>query len=147
MGTPVNCERFLNGGGMYLFLKCKNRFPEKADLLRNMMGLLGNVAEVPSLRHKLMTKEFVEEFAFLLDSCSDGIEVSYNAAGVLAHMTSDGQAAWTIKHPEREHVLFRMARAINRWDLRSGRNINLTTVTPEKYCHLVVQEGGMAMLD
>ena len=21
--TPVNCERFLNGGGMYLFLKCK----------------------------------------------------------------------------------------------------------------------------
>ena len=37
-----------------------------------MMGLLGNVAEVPGLRHKLMTKEFVEEFAFLLDSCSDG---------------------------------------------------------------------------
>ena len=26
--TPVNCERFLNGGGMYLFLKCKvsNKF-------------------------------------------------------------------------------------------------------------------------
>ena len=23
--TPVNCERFLNGGGMYLFLKCKVR--------------------------------------------------------------------------------------------------------------------------
>ena len=76
--TPVNCERFLAGGGMYLFLKvhvnlmyifvillfikeniipisqsnqflprqCKERFPEKADLLRNMMGLLGNVAEV-----------------------------------------------------------------------------------------------------
>ena len=21
--TPINCERFLNGGGMYLFLKCK----------------------------------------------------------------------------------------------------------------------------
>ena len=38
------------------------------------MGLLGNVAEVPSLRHKLMTKDFVEEFAFLLDSCSDGID-------------------------------------------------------------------------
>ena len=73
--TPVNCDRFLNGGGMYLFLKCKERFPERADLLRNMMGLLGNVAEVPTLRHKLMTKEFVEEFAFLLDSCKDGIEV------------------------------------------------------------------------
>ena len=69
-----------------------------------------------------------------------------------------------------------MARAINRWDLRSGRNINyrsfspiirlagvshtpecqlwaiwalanLTSVTPEKYCHLVVQEGGLTMLE
>lgn len=33
------------------------------------MGLLGNVAEVEELRPKLMTKEFVEEFDFLLDSC------------------------------------------------------------------------------
>jgi len=174
--TPVNCERFLNGGGMYLFLKCKDRFPEKADLLRNMMGLLGNVAEVSSLRHKLMTKGFVEEFACLLDSCSDGIEVSYNAAGVLAHMASDGPEAWTIKLPERDHVLSRLTRAINRWDLHSCRNINyrsflpiihlagvthtpecqlwaiwaltnLTTVTPEKYCPLVIQEGGLTLVE
>ncbi len=46
------------------------------------MGLLGNVAEVPLLRHKLMTKEFVDEFSFLLDSNSDGIEVSYNAGSL-----------------------------------------------------------------
>ena len=122
--TPVNCERFLNSGGMFLFLKCKRRFPERADLLRNMMGLLGNVAEVPALRPKLMTKEFVEEFDFLLDSCRDGIEVSYNAAGVLAHMASDGPEAWTIQHPDREHVLTRMYRAINRWNIKSNRNIN-----------------------
>ena len=38
--------RFLDGGGMDLFLHCKERFPNKNDLLRNMMGLLGNVAEV-----------------------------------------------------------------------------------------------------
>ena len=40
--------------------------------------------------------------------------MSYNAAGVLAHMASDGPEAWTIKQPDREHVLFRMSRAINR---------------------------------
>ena len=40
------------------------------------MGLLGNVAEVPDLRPKLMTKAFVAEFAMLLDSNLDGIEVS-----------------------------------------------------------------------
>jgi len=174
--TPVNCERFLAGGGMYLFLKCKERFPEKADLLRNMMGLLGNVAEVPELRHKLMTREFVEEFAFLLDSYSDGIEVSYNAAGVLAHMASDGPEAWTVRQPERSFVLDRMVRAINRWDISSSRNINyrsfapiirlvgarhtaecqlwavwalanLTTVSPDKYCQLVEDEGGLALVE
>jgi len=174
--TPVNCERFLAGGGMYLFLKCKERFPEKADLLRNMMGLLGNVAEVPELRHKLMTREFVEEFAFLLDSYSDGIEVSYNAAGVLAHMASDGPEAWTVRQPERSFVLDRMVRAINRWDISSSRNINyrsfapiirlvgarhtaecqlwavwalanLTTVSPDKYCQLVEEEGGLALVE
>lgn len=51
-------------------------FPEKDDLLRNMMGLLGNVAEVKDLRPRLMTPEFITEFADLLDSSSDGIEVS-----------------------------------------------------------------------
>jgi len=174
--TPSNCMRFLNSGGMFLFLKCKRRFPEKADLLRNMMGLLGNVAEVPQLRSRLMTKEFVEEFDFLLDSCRDGIEVSYNAAGVLAHMASDGPEAWTIQHPDREHVLARMDRAINRWNIKSNRNINyrsfapiiklagvshtpqcqmwaiwalanLTSVTPDKYCRLVLEEGGLTLME
>ncbi len=60
---------------MRLFLGCKERFPDKPDLLRNMMGLLGNVAEVPSLRPALMTSEFVAEFYHLLSSTSDGIEV------------------------------------------------------------------------
>ena len=35
-------------------------FPDKPDLLRNMMGLIGNVAEVPSLRKFLL--EHVEVF-------------------------------------------------------------------------------------
>ena len=44
--------RFLDGGGMDLFLHCKERFPNKNDLLRNMMGLLGNVAEVCTVCQK-----------------------------------------------------------------------------------------------
>jgi Zyg-11 family protein len=32
--TPGNCERFLNGNGMQLFLRCKEKFPDKQDLLR-----------------------------------------------------------------------------------------------------------------
>ena len=43
--------------------------------MRNMMGLLGNVAEVPELRSQLMTTSFVAEFKMLLESSADGIEV------------------------------------------------------------------------
>lgn len=43
-----------------------------------MMGLVGNVAEVKRLRPRLMRSEFITEFSKLLDSQSDGIEVSWN---------------------------------------------------------------------
>merc|ERR1719361_3170208 len=169
--TPGNSERFLDQNGMELFLSCKERFPQKLDLLKNMMGLLGNVAEVSVCRKRLMTSEFIEEFSFLLDSHKDGIEVSYNACGVLSHIASDGPEAWTIEKPEREHVLERLARAVTRWDVNSRRNINYRSLGPiisllsvshttecqlwavwaianltkfdeEKYCALVEEEGG-----
>ena len=38
-----------------------------------MMGLLGNVAEVPHLRSQLMTREFVAVFSLLLNSNSKGV--------------------------------------------------------------------------
>ncbi|CAD7081850.1 unnamed protein product [Hermetia illucens] len=173
--TAVNCRRFLDGQGMDYFLMCLRYFPDKDELLRNMMGLLGNVAEVKDLRPRLMTTEFITVFADLLNSDSDGIEVSYNAAGVLAHIASDGEAAWTIESPTRTDVLQRMVDAIERWNLDSERNINyrsfepilglvrcyetpecqhwavwalanLTKVYPEKYCRLVEQENGIRIL-
>ncbi|KAL4717706.1 hypothetical protein ACJJTC_000855 [Scirpophaga incertulas] len=173
--TPQNCQRFLENRGMEYFLACLKNFPDKEELLRNMMGLLGNVAEVSELRPQLMNKLFLTVFYDLLDSSSDGIEVSYNAAGVLAHMASDGPDAWTVEDPSRHAVLARVASAVKRWDLRAERNINyrsfepilsllhahhtpqcqhwavwalanLTTVYPEKYCNLVEAEGGLLLL-
>ncbi|XP_041986251.1 protein zer-1 homolog [Aricia agestis] len=173
--TPQNCQRFLENRGMEYFLACLKCFPDKEELLRNMMGLLGNVAEVPQLRPQLMDKLFLSVFYELLESSSDGIEVSYNAAGVLAHMASDGPEAWTVEEPAREAVLERIAAAVERWNLRVERNINyrsfepilgllsahhtpqcqhwavwalanLTTVYPEKYCSLVEAEGGIGLL-
>ncbi|XP_053676518.1 protein zer-1 homolog [Anopheles nili] len=173
--TAKNCERFLDGRGMEYFLGCLKTFPDRDALLRNMMGLLGNVAEVKELRPRLMTHEFITEFSDLLDSSSDGIEVSYNAAGVLAHIASDGLNAWTISKPARHNVLMRMVEAIERWDLSAERNINyrsfepilglircyhtpqcqhwavwalanLTKVYPTKYCRVVEQEQGIELL-
>lgn len=95
-----------------------------------MMGLLGNVAEVKRLRYRLMTSEYILVFSELLESNSDGIEVSYNAAGVLAHIASDGAEAWTIESPSRESVLDRMIQAIERWSLETERNINYRSFEP-----------------
>ncbi|KAL1117159.1 hypothetical protein AAG570_004486 [Ranatra chinensis] len=173
--TAINCQRFLDGKGMDYFLGCLQLFPEKDELMRNMMGLLGNVAEVKYLRPRLMTNVYITVFTDLVDSGSDGIEVSYNAAGVLSHLASDGPEMWTIAAPSRDEVLARMVAAIERWDLQAERNINyrsfepilqlakvfhtpqcqhwaiwalanLTTVYPEKYCSLVESEGGLTIL-
>ena len=39
------------------------------------------------------------------------LQVSYNAAGVLAHMASDGPEAWTVRQPERSGSLL----TITKW--------------------------------
>jgi Zyg-11 protein homolog len=44
--------------------------------MRNMMGLLGNVAEVSELRSRLMQGHFIKVFSDLLFSTQDGIEVT-----------------------------------------------------------------------
>ena len=66
----------------------------------------------------------------LVDATSDGIETSYNAAGVLAHMASDGAEVWTIKSPTRNQVLERMEVALDRWDINTRRNINYRSFEP-----------------
>lgn len=63
----------------------------------------------------------------LLDSKSDGIEVSYNAAGILSHIASDGEEAWSrhsISSVKRRDVLTKMVIAMEKWELDTKRNIN-----------------------
>ncbi|CAG2104960.1 unnamed protein product [Medioppia subpectinata] len=131
--TPVNCERFLNQNGMDYFVSCMTSFPNSAELLRNMMGLLGNVAECEKLRPRLMNAQYIERFVELLDSESDGIEVSYNAAGILSHIASDGEYKWRQILPfdcSRDDMLNRMSAAISRWKINSKRNINYRSFEP-----------------
>lgn len=58
------------------------------------------------------------------------LQVSYNAAGVLAHIASDGPTEWTIDSPVRDDVLARMDAAIQGWDLCVERNINYRSFEP-----------------
>lgn len=172
---PPNCRKFLENNGMESFLSCVETFPHEDYLLINMMGLLGNVSEVKELRCYLITPKCLSVFSDLLESRSRDIEVSYNAAGIISHIASDGPEAWTVDEPSRQHVLNKMVRTIDKWNLKSQTFINyrsfkpilylvriyhtpecqrwavwalanLTSVYPEKYCHLVEQEGGLDLL-
>lgn len=173
--TPDNCQMFLECNGMNLFLECLKEFPDKQELHRNMLGLLGNVAEVKALRPQLLTRQFITVFSDLLDSKADGIEVSYNACGVLSHIMFDGPGVWSMEEPSRTHVMDKMWTAIQSWDVSSRRNINyrsfepilrllpqsgapvsqhwatwalynLVSVYPSKYCPLLIKEGGVSLL-
>ncbi|MFH4984947.1 hypothetical protein AB6A40_011656 [Gnathostoma spinigerum] len=112
----------------------------------------------------------------LLTMPSEGIEISYNSAGVLAHMVSDGEAAWKNVTVSRSTVMEKVVEAVESWDLKTKRFINyrsfkpilrlipmfdspasqhwavwalanLTSTDPEKYCAYVFNEGGVPLLN
>lgn len=82
------------------------------------MGLIGNVAET-ALRYRLMNADYIkiftwdpykfwlkEKFRDLLETkIEESIEISYNSAGVLAHMVSDGEDAWNEIASDRNEVM------------------------------------------
>ena len=67
--TPDNCQQFIeDSDGLQTFLDCLKTWSEKRDLVRNMLGLLGNVAEVTELRHYLVTPMLMESFRYVSHS-------------------------------------------------------------------------------
>lgn len=106
---------------------------KKSEIIRNMMGLLGNVAEVKSLRNRLCKNELITTFRQLLFQTNDGIEIPYNSAGVLVHILSDGQEIWLSNDctdHDRQNVIEDIETAIDKWDLKSERNINYRSFEP-----------------
>ncbi|CAF4711162.1 unnamed protein product, partial [Rotaria socialis] len=84
--TPENCRRFIeDNDGLQVFHDCLDLWADKRDLVRNMLGLLGNVAEVQLLRHYLVTPQHMEKFRILVKrSQQNDIEIPYNCGGILA---------------------------------------------------------------
>ncbi|CAJ0578516.1 unnamed protein product, partial [Mesorhabditis spiculigera] len=173
--TPVNCEKFLVACGLELFQKCYDAFKSERELVRNMMGLIGNIAEVNELRPHLMQNNYISIFCDLLKTVEESIEISYNSAGVLAHMVSDGDEAWEHVGISRQDVMEQIVEATKGWKLDTRRFINyrsfkpilrllpqwhafasqhwavwalanLTTTDPAKYCQYVINEGGVELL-
>lgn len=170
--TPENCALFIAQGGLELFTRCHERMSERRDLVRNMLGLMGNVAEVAELRPELMP--IVHVFFELLLTEGE-LEVTYNAGGIVSHLAFDGVNMWTNQIVSRTQALRRLVETVDKWDIETQRQMsyrsfapilklisgcdtpeihywatwalaNLCNVDPVKYCKLVIDEGGVELL-
>ncbi|CAF0865053.1 unnamed protein product, partial [Didymodactylos carnosus] len=129
--TAENCVRFVTqNSGLQAFQDCLTLFESKEAILRNMMGLMGNLAEVPTLRSHLVKNEILQHLQRLVQKPECSIEIAYNAAGVLAHIFSDGPSSWTADQVDRTTLCDELFEIIQHWDVNLERNINYRSFSP-----------------
>uniref|UniRef100_A0A8C1UT96 Zyg-11 homolog (C. elegans) n=1 Tax=Cyprinus carpio TaxID=7962 RepID=A0A8C1UT96_CYPCA len=95
--SPTTCRHFIENQGLELFIK----------VLEN------NIAEVGELHGELMVQSFLDHIRSLLNSPE--VEVSYFAAGILAHLTSRGEKVWTLDLSLRTTLLEQLHSVILKW--------------------------------
>lgn len=100
--SPLTCKMFLEKGGIQLYLDVLKVYADHPAVETKVLGLLNNIAEVPGLRHGLLSNEFVTSLMTLLKS--PHIDVSYFAAGIFAHLISDGEKVWNENSTERIEI-------------------------------------------
>ncbi|XP_025062438.1 protein zyg-11 homolog B isoform X2 [Alligator sinensis] len=111
--SPTTCRHFIDNQGLELFMRVLEFFPSDSSVQHKVLGLLNNVAEVRELHSKLMWKDFIDTIGELL--CSTEIEVSYFSAGIIAHLVSRGEQAWTLSPTQRKSLMEQLHSAILKW--------------------------------
>lgn len=101
--SPSTCGVFLEENGLNLFLDVLNVYQDETAVETKVLGLINNIAEVPQLRSALMRDDFLQRLQHLLKSAL--IDVSYFAAGIVAHLASDGDTVWSFVTVQRHHLL------------------------------------------
>ncbi|XP_073862459.1 protein zyg-11 homolog A isoform X4 [Macaca fascicularis] len=100
-GSPAACKHFIENQGLEIFIQVLETFSESA-IQSKVLGLLNNIAEIRELSSKLVTEDALKHISSLL--CSREMEVSYFAAGIIAHLTSDRQL-WISRDFQRRALL------------------------------------------
>uniref|UniRef100_D4A9Y1 Zyg-11 family member A, cell cycle regulator n=2 Tax=Rattus norvegicus TaxID=10116 RepID=D4A9Y1_RAT len=108
---PLACKYFIENEGLATIVQVLETFSVSA-IQSKVLGLLNNMAEVRELSPALVTEDLMEHTVSLLHS-SD-IEVSFLAAGVIAHLTCDRQQ-WLSHSPRRRALLQDLHLTIQNW--------------------------------
>ncbi|XP_046464898.1 protein zyg-11 homolog B isoform X1 [Neodiprion pinetum] len=128
--SATTCAVFLEEGGMALFLEVLKSFQGESSVETKVLGLLNNIAEVPHLRQWLMQPSFITMLSSLLDS--EQIDVSYFAAGIAAHLLSDGPCVWASvpSLPPRSQLLDQLAKAVTNWQTPQSEMVAYRSFQP-----------------
>ncbi|XP_029803796.1 protein zyg-11 homolog A [Suricata suricatta] len=121
--SPAACNHFIENQGLLIFIQVLETFSESA-IQSKVLGLWNNIAEVRELSSKLVTEDVVKHTSSLLHSKE--IEVSYFAAGIIAHLTSDKQL-WMSHDLQRSALLRDLYETIQNWPSSSCKMTALVT--------------------
>ncbi|CAH1132300.1 unnamed protein product [Ceutorhynchus assimilis] len=129
--SAATCSVFLDQGGSGLYLKVLQKFKGNAQIETKVLGLLNNIAEVLRLRERLLSNELVCSLYDLLKS--DNIDVSYFAAGIVAHLASDGEQvwkSWKVPTYSRLEMLDALAQAVSAWKIPESEMVSYRSFKP-----------------
>ncbi|XP_041704825.1 protein zyg-11 homolog isoform X2 [Coregonus clupeaformis] len=172
--SPTTCRHFIENQGLDLFIKVLESFPSESSIQQKVLGLLNNIAEVGELHMELMVQGFLDHICSLLHSPE--VEVSYFAAGILAHLTSRGEAAWTLSITLRSDLLEQLHSTILKWPTPACEMVAYRSFNPffpllecfhtpgvqlwaawamqhvcsknaPRYCSMLLEEGGLHQLE
>ncbi|XP_037058684.1 protein zyg-11 homolog A isoform X2 [Peromyscus leucopus] len=108
---PSACKYFIENKGLAVIIQVLETFSVSVIQSR-VLGLLNNIAEVRELSPKLVTEDLLRHIVSLLRSTN--IEVSYFAAGVIAHLTCDRQH-WLSRDLQRSDLLQNLRVTMENW--------------------------------
>ncbi|KAK7100174.1 hypothetical protein V1264_023165 [Littorina saxatilis] len=174
--SPPTCGVFLSEQGLELFMNMLQALEEvdndnRVQVETKILGLLNNIAEVKTLRPELMREDFIMVVKRLLHT--KHIDVSYFAAGIVAHLASDGEEAWRgIAGMQRADILEELSEVVMEWEQPQGEMVAYRSFSPffplldcfdtpsvqlwavwaiqhvcskngDRYCPLLQEEGGV----
>ena len=126
--SPNTCKVFLDEGGMELFLGVLQTFPSEVAIETKVLGLLNNIAEVKELRSYIMDSRFIQELRKLMKSTK--IEVSYFAAGIVAHLASDFGDAWNLPTIPKDEISNELMMIVSQWETPDSEMVAYRSFTP-----------------
>lgn len=131
--SPATCKVFLSEGGLDLFMTTLQvvssmEVDTRVQVETKILGLLNNIAEVKSFRIALMRDDFLMIAKRLLQA--EQIDVSYFAAGIVAHLASDGVQNWSIAGTDRADILQELYQVVLKWEQPNGEMVAYRSFSP-----------------